>query len=284
MSCSLDPSAVTLTAHARSASVAVLRSPAPDDSHELRQRADHVGMVAAAGHGEVRAPKDKNVNEVPQRARRPNGTTAIVGTTRVERWTYDRGYGQFPARADVRGRQAEVDRAADAALTCAVRRRVARAARMARRAACRLARILPPTWITGSDGPIGGAARTLYPSEPPRCLATLAHGEGERVTFRRDSPRLAPPRLRLRDADVLAAVLLAHAARHSDDLRHRARDHCAEPDRHAPSAVAAGLDRRQDRGAIRPASRGRLRDAVMRRLERYCKPRLPIVTDPSARC
>ena len=32
----------------------------------------------------------------PVRARRPNGTTYVVGTTTSEVWRYDRGYGKFP--------------------------------------------------------------------------------------------------------------------------------------------------------------------------------------------
>ena len=56
-----------------------------------------VGMVGSQITAKCGQPKDKNVTEVPQRARRAGGTSAVVGTIRVERWTYDRGYGQFPA-------------------------------------------------------------------------------------------------------------------------------------------------------------------------------------------
>ena len=56
-----------------------------------------VGMVGSQVIAKCGQPKDKNVTEVPQRARRSGGTSAVVGTLRVERWTYDRGYGQFPA-------------------------------------------------------------------------------------------------------------------------------------------------------------------------------------------
>jgi hypothetical protein len=34
---------------------------------------------------------------VPNRVRRANGNIATTGSSRIERWTYDRGYGQFPA-------------------------------------------------------------------------------------------------------------------------------------------------------------------------------------------
>ena len=56
-----------------------------------------VGMVGPQVIAKCGQPKDKNVTEVPQRVRRSNGTSAVIGTLRVERWTYDRGYGQFPA-------------------------------------------------------------------------------------------------------------------------------------------------------------------------------------------
>lgn len=38
----------------------------------------------------------ENIDE-PVRARRPNGTTYIVGTSSKEIWTYKRAPGQFPA-------------------------------------------------------------------------------------------------------------------------------------------------------------------------------------------
>ncbi len=57
----------------------------------------NLGMVAPEVKAKCGPPKDKNVDDVPRRVHRPNGTTATVGTTRIERWTYDRGYGRFPA-------------------------------------------------------------------------------------------------------------------------------------------------------------------------------------------
>lgn len=56
-----------------------------------------VGMAGTQVIAKCGQPKDKDIAEVPQRARRANGTSGVVGTLRVERWTYDRGYGQFPA-------------------------------------------------------------------------------------------------------------------------------------------------------------------------------------------
>ncbi len=42
-------------------------------------------------------PQDKKVIEEPIRARNAGGGSRIIGTTIVERWTYSRAQGQFPA-------------------------------------------------------------------------------------------------------------------------------------------------------------------------------------------
>jgi hypothetical protein len=42
-------------------------------------------------------PSSKSVEDVPVKARARTGAVNTVGTTRIERWTYDRGYGQLPA-------------------------------------------------------------------------------------------------------------------------------------------------------------------------------------------
>ncbi len=68
-----------------------------DDSMRCGNALITVGMVGSQVTAKCGQPKDKNVTEVPQRARRANGSSAVVGTLRVEHWTYDRGYGQFPA-------------------------------------------------------------------------------------------------------------------------------------------------------------------------------------------
>lgn len=68
-----------------------------DDSMRCGNVLITVGMVGAQVTAKCGEPKDREVTEVPQRVRRANGTTAVTGTLRVERWTYDRGYGQFPA-------------------------------------------------------------------------------------------------------------------------------------------------------------------------------------------
>ena len=56
-----------------------------------------VGMIAQQIVAKCGEPQDKTVEEVPVRVRTRAGGVNNVGVTRVERWTYDRGYGQFPA-------------------------------------------------------------------------------------------------------------------------------------------------------------------------------------------
>jgi hypothetical protein len=56
-----------------------------------------VGMVASQVAAKCGEPQTKHVEDVPVRVRRANGTTAAGGVTHVERWTYEREYGQFPA-------------------------------------------------------------------------------------------------------------------------------------------------------------------------------------------
>jgi len=56
-----------------------------------------VGMIADQVVAKCGEPKSKEVEDVPVRTRNRNGAVNVVGTARVERWTYDRGYGQFPA-------------------------------------------------------------------------------------------------------------------------------------------------------------------------------------------
>ena len=68
-----------------------------DDSLSCGNALITVGMVGPQVIERCGQPKDKSVTEVPQRVRRSSGTSAVVGTLRVERWTYDRGYGRFPA-------------------------------------------------------------------------------------------------------------------------------------------------------------------------------------------
>lgn len=53
-----------------------------------------VGMVATQVVARCGSPQSKELGTAPSKARGGRGGT---GATRVERWTYERGYGQFPA-------------------------------------------------------------------------------------------------------------------------------------------------------------------------------------------
>jgi hypothetical protein len=56
-----------------------------------------VGMIADQVVAKCGEPKSKQTENAPVRTRNRNGAVNTVGSTRIERWTYDRGYGQFPA-------------------------------------------------------------------------------------------------------------------------------------------------------------------------------------------
>ena len=68
-----------------------------DDSLRCGNAIIDVGMVVEQVIDRCGQPKSKVVEDVPVRQRTKNGAVNTIGTTRVERWTYDRGYGQFPA-------------------------------------------------------------------------------------------------------------------------------------------------------------------------------------------
>lgn len=55
------------------------------------------GMIAGEVSMKCGRPRDKQVEEVPIRARNANGLGNVVGSTKIETWVYDRGAGQFPA-------------------------------------------------------------------------------------------------------------------------------------------------------------------------------------------
>jgi hypothetical protein len=55
------------------------------------------GMIAPQVVAKCGEPKTKDVESVPIRVRRANGSSGVIGATQIERWTYDRGAGQFPA-------------------------------------------------------------------------------------------------------------------------------------------------------------------------------------------
>ena len=56
-----------------------------------------LGMVAAEILARCGEPKSRSSEDIPVRARLPNGAVIQTGTTRVERWTYERGQGEFDA-------------------------------------------------------------------------------------------------------------------------------------------------------------------------------------------
>ena len=56
-----------------------------------------VGMIAPQIVAKCGEPQTKEVEDVPVRVRGRNGAVTSSGTTRVERWTYDRRDGTFPA-------------------------------------------------------------------------------------------------------------------------------------------------------------------------------------------
>lgn len=68
-----------------------------DDSLVCRNSLVTVGMVAGEVVARCGEPKSKDIEDMPVRVRHPNGTIATTGVRHVERWTYDRGYGRFPA-------------------------------------------------------------------------------------------------------------------------------------------------------------------------------------------
>jgi Protein of unknown function (DUF2845) len=68
-----------------------------DDVLRCKNGLANVGMIAPQVLAKCGQPQDKTVAELPVRVRNANGTIATAGTTRVERWTYERGYGRFPA-------------------------------------------------------------------------------------------------------------------------------------------------------------------------------------------
>lgn len=57
----------------------------------------NTGMVAEQVIAKCGEPQSKEVESVPIKRRTASGGVNTTGTTRIERWIYDRGYGQFPA-------------------------------------------------------------------------------------------------------------------------------------------------------------------------------------------
>jgi uncharacterized protein DUF2845 len=70
---------------------------AADDSLRCGSVLVTVGMVADQVLAKCGEPQSRAVEEVPVKSRARTGAVNTVGSTRIERWTYDRGYGQLPA-------------------------------------------------------------------------------------------------------------------------------------------------------------------------------------------
>ena len=70
-----------------------------DDTMRCRNgRLINVGMKAAEVTERCGQPQSRTAEEIPVRARLPSGNVVQTGTTRAERWVYQRGQGQFDAQ------------------------------------------------------------------------------------------------------------------------------------------------------------------------------------------
>ena len=68
-----------------------------DDSLRCGSVLVTLGMVMDQVVAKCGEPQSKSGEDVPVKARARTGAVNTVGSTRIERWTYDRGYGQLPA-------------------------------------------------------------------------------------------------------------------------------------------------------------------------------------------
>jgi hypothetical protein len=68
-----------------------------DDSLRCGSVLVTLGMVMDQVLAKCGEPQSKSAEDVPVKARARTGAVNTVGSTRIERWTYDRGYGQLPA-------------------------------------------------------------------------------------------------------------------------------------------------------------------------------------------
>jgi hypothetical protein len=70
-----------------------------DDNMRCRNgRLINVGMASAEVAAKCGEPQSRMVEEIPVRARLPNGNVVQTGLTQAERWIYQRGPGQFDAQ------------------------------------------------------------------------------------------------------------------------------------------------------------------------------------------
>jgi hypothetical protein len=78
--------------------IATTFATAADDVIRCRSgRLVNVGMVAPEVVARCGEPQSRSAEDIPVRARTPNGNVVVTGSTHVERWTYQRGQGQFDA-------------------------------------------------------------------------------------------------------------------------------------------------------------------------------------------
>ena len=70
---------------------------AADDSLRCGTGLATLGMVMDQVLAKCGEPQSRSTEEVPIKARARTGAVNTVGSTRIERWTYERGYGQLPA-------------------------------------------------------------------------------------------------------------------------------------------------------------------------------------------
>jgi hypothetical protein len=69
-----------------------------DDTIRCRNgRIVDVGMIDAEVLARCGEPKNRVSQDLPVRTQGAGGGSIVVSTTRVDRWTYDRGPGQFDA-------------------------------------------------------------------------------------------------------------------------------------------------------------------------------------------
>src|SRR5262252_8676439 len=79
-------------------SLALAAAPASaDDSLRCGNGIVTTGMVAVEVAAKCGEPSSKSTEETPVTKRSRRGTVKTVAGSRIERWTYDRGYGQLPA-------------------------------------------------------------------------------------------------------------------------------------------------------------------------------------------
>jgi hypothetical protein len=76
---------------------AVAWSAAADNSLRCGNSLVTLDMVMDEVLAKCGEPQSKSTEEIPVKARTRSGGVNTVGSTLIERWTYDRGYGQLPA-------------------------------------------------------------------------------------------------------------------------------------------------------------------------------------------